>query len=53
MRKASDLAVADPELLAEAEKSKMDISAANGEQVQAIVSSIVHADPAIIARAKN
>ena len=53
LRNAFDLAVADPQFLAEAEKSKIEISVSSGEQVQQLVNSIVKSDPAVAAHAKE
>jgi hypothetical protein len=41
----------DPEFLAEAEKSKTDISAMTGEEAQKIAAATIKAAPAVRARA--
>jgi tripartite-type tricarboxylate transporter receptor subunit TctC len=53
LRRAFDATVKDPEFLAEAEKSKMDILPMRGEDAQKIADSIVNTPPAIVARAKT
>jgi hypothetical protein len=52
LRAAFDKAMKDPALLAEAEKIQMDISWLGGEDSHRIASSIVNADPKVIARAR-
>jgi tripartite-type tricarboxylate transporter receptor subunit TctC len=52
LRRAFDATMKDPEFLAEAEKSQMDILPMSGEDAQKIADSIVNTPPAIIARAK-
>ena len=53
LRKAFDQVVKDPELLAEAKKSKQDISPMSGEEVQKVVNSIVDTPKEVIDRAKT
>jgi len=53
LRRAFDRAIKDEKLLAEADKMQIDISPVGGEESQRISDSIVNADPAIIARAKD
>src|SRR5262249_55212902 len=52
LRRAFDATMKDPAFLADAEKSKMDISAMTGEESQVIADSIVNTGPDVIARAK-
>jgi len=51
LRRAFDQAMRDPEFLAEAEKSKTDISAMTGEEAQKIAAATINAAPAVRARA--
>ena len=53
LRRAFDAAMKDPELLADAAKSKIDIDAMRGEEAQKIADAIVDASPAVIARARE
>lgn len=53
LRRAFDAVVKDPDFLAEAAKSSMDISPATGEASQKIAEAIVTAPPDVIARAKQ
>lgn len=53
LRRAFDAAIGDPELIAEAQKSKLDISPMRGEEAQTIADGIVAASPAVIARARE
>ncbi len=53
LRKAFDQVVKDPELLAEAKKSKQDMSPMSGEDVQKVVNSIVDTPKEVIERAKT
>ena len=53
LRRAFDAAIKDPELLADAAKSKIDIDAMRGEDAQKIADGIVDASPAVIARARE
>jgi tripartite-type tricarboxylate transporter receptor subunit TctC len=52
LRRAFDATVKDPEFLAEAAKSQMDIVPMSGEEAQKIADSIVNTPPEIVARAK-
>jgi tripartite-type tricarboxylate transporter receptor subunit TctC len=52
LRRAFDSTMKDRELLAEAEKSGMDITPASGEEAQKIAASIVDAPTAVVARAR-
>ena len=53
LRRAFDAAMKDPELIADAGKSQMDLSAMRGEDAQKIADGIVNASPAVIARARE
>ena len=52
LRRAFDEMVKDPEFLAEAGKTKMDISPSSGEDAQKIAESMLNMPPKIIQRAK-
>jgi tripartite-type tricarboxylate transporter receptor subunit TctC len=52
LRRAFDATMKDPEFLAEAEKSKMEMEPMSGEEAQKIADSIVNTPPPIVARAK-
>jgi tripartite-type tricarboxylate transporter receptor subunit TctC len=52
LRRAFDAAMRDPELLAEAQASLMDITPEGGEEAQRIAASIVDTPAGIVARAK-
>lgn len=52
LRRAFDATVKDPEFLAEAKKSHMEILPMPGEEAQKIADSIVNTPPGIVARAK-
>jgi tripartite-type tricarboxylate transporter receptor subunit TctC len=52
LRRAFDATMKDPEFLAEAEKSQMDIVPMTGGESQKIADSIVNTPPEIVARAK-
>jgi tripartite-type tricarboxylate transporter receptor subunit TctC len=53
LRRAFDEAIKDPALLAEAEKSKMEIQSMRGEDAQKIADSIVNTPPDVIAHARD
>ena len=53
LRRAFDAAMKDPELLADAAKSKIDIQAMRGEDAQKIADGIADASPAVITRARE
>jgi tripartite-type tricarboxylate transporter receptor subunit TctC len=53
LRRAFDAAIKDPELIADAAKSQMDLSPMRGEDAQKIADGIVNATPAVIARARE
>jgi tripartite-type tricarboxylate transporter receptor subunit TctC len=52
LRRAFDATMKDPEFLAEAEKSQMEMEPMSGEEAQKIADSIVNTPPAVVARAK-
>jgi tripartite-type tricarboxylate transporter receptor subunit TctC len=52
LRRAFDQMVKDPEFLAEAGKTKMDISPSSGEEAQKVAESMLNMPPKIIQRAK-
>jgi hypothetical protein len=52
LRRAFDATMTDPDFLADANRSKLDISAIDGETLQTIAQGIVATPPAIIAKAK-
>ena len=51
MRRAFDATMKDPEFLAEAAKSKTDISPMTGEEAQKIAEDTINAPPDVLARA--
>src|SRR5438445_1371555 len=53
LRRAFDAAMKDPEFLAEAEKSKTDISAMTGEEAQKIAEATINAPAEVRARASK
>ena len=53
LRRAFDAAMADPAVKAEAERSRVEIDAMRGEEVQESVLQILRAPAAVIARAKS
>jgi tripartite-type tricarboxylate transporter receptor subunit TctC len=53
LRRAFDAAMKDPELLADAAKSKIDVEPMRGEDAQKIADGIANASPAVIARARD
>ncbi|MDF2115443.1 tripartite tricarboxylate transporter substrate-binding protein [Roseiarcaceae bacterium H3SJ34-1] len=52
LRTAFDTMMKDPMFLAEADKTKMDISPSSGAQAQAVAESMLAASPEVLARAK-
>jgi tripartite-type tricarboxylate transporter receptor subunit TctC len=52
LRRAFDATMRDPEFLADADKSQMDIVPMSGEDAQKIADAIVNTPPAVVARAK-
>jgi tripartite-type tricarboxylate transporter receptor subunit TctC len=53
LRKAFAMALSDPELLAEAEKLRIEITAQSGEDVQRVVESAYASTPAVIERLRR
>ena len=53
LRRAFDAAMTDPALLEEAARSRMEIEAMRGEDVQAVVHRILRAPASVIARART
>ncbi len=52
LRRAFDQLMADPEFLADAEQTRMDISPTSGEDAQKLAASMLATPPGVIARAK-
>ena len=52
LRRAFDATMKDPQFLAEAAKTAMDISATRGEEAQKVAEEIANTPPAVLARAK-
>ena len=53
LRAAFDAAVKDPDLLAEAEKAKMDIKVLTGDQLTALIHEVTSLEGALLERAKK
>jgi tripartite-type tricarboxylate transporter receptor subunit TctC len=53
LRKAFEATMKDPELLAEAEKMRIDVEWSTGEAVQALVAKMYETPPAVIERVKK
>ncbi len=53
LRRAFDATMKDPEFLAEAAKTKMDIAASTGEDSQAVATSLVNTEKEVVMRAKE
>ncbi|HEV8344384.1 MAG TPA: tripartite tricarboxylate transporter substrate-binding protein [Candidatus Binatia bacterium] len=53
LREAYAKALKDPELLAEAKKSRMDVEATSGEELESLVKEIFDAPPEVLERAKK
>ncbi len=53
VRRAFDQAVKDPELLAEAKKSSLDVEPMSGEELEGIVNGLFKLEPALIAKWKD
>ena len=53
LRRAFDQAMKDPELLAEAEKRKLDMDPLSGEEAQKIAAEIANTEPDVVAAAKS
>jgi hypothetical protein len=51
LRAAFDKMVADPVFRAEAERRKLEIDPTSGVELQGIVTRILNAEPAVVARA--
>jgi tripartite-type tricarboxylate transporter receptor subunit TctC len=52
LRRAFDTMMKDPQFLAEAGKTKMDISPSTGEEAQAVAESMLNAKPRVLERAR-
>ena len=52
LRRAFDAMMKDPDFLAEAAKTKMDISPSTGEQAQAVAEAMLSASPRVLERAR-
>ena len=52
LRRAFDQLMKDPEFIADAERSKMDLSPSSGEAAQKVAESMLSNTPRVIARAK-
>ena len=52
LRRAFDAALKDPALLAEADKSKIEIEPLSGEEVTALVKQVSATPPDVVARAR-
>jgi tripartite-type tricarboxylate transporter receptor subunit TctC len=53
LRRAFDATMKDPDFLAEAAKTKMDIAASRGEEAQEIANSLINTEPDVLKRAKE
>jgi tripartite-type tricarboxylate transporter receptor subunit TctC len=53
LRAAFDAAVKDPDLLAEAEKAKMELKVLSGEQLTALINEVTSLEGALLERAKK
>jgi hypothetical protein len=53
LRRAFDLAMKDPELLAEAQKQKMDVDPESGENLEKLATRILDQPPEVLARVKK
>jgi tripartite-type tricarboxylate transporter receptor subunit TctC len=53
LRRAFELALKDPDLLAEAKKTHTDISPSSGKEAQEVATEIVSTQPEIVALAKK
>jgi tripartite-type tricarboxylate transporter receptor subunit TctC len=53
LRDAHAKAMADPELLAEAKKGKMEVEPVSGEELQKLAEKMINQPPAVIARVKK
>ena len=53
LREAYAQSIKDPELLAEAKKSRMDVDPSTGEELQALLNEILNQPPEVIERVKK
>jgi tripartite-type tricarboxylate transporter receptor subunit TctC len=53
LRRAFDATMKDPEFLADAQRQGMEISATTGEELQQLVTRIVHAPPAVLEKIRQ
>jgi hypothetical protein len=53
LREAYVQSIKDPELLAEAKKSRMDVDPSTGEELQALLNEILYQPPEVIERVKK
>ena len=53
LREAYVKAMSNPELLAEAKKSRMDVEPVTGEQLQALAKRVMNQPPAVIKRVRK
>jgi tripartite-type tricarboxylate transporter receptor subunit TctC len=53
LREAYVQSIKDPELLAEAKKSRMDVDPSTGEELQALLNEILNQPPEVIERVKK
>jgi hypothetical protein len=53
LRGAFDQALKDPELLAEAKKSRMDVDPSSGESLEKLANQVLSQPPEVIARVKK
>jgi tripartite-type tricarboxylate transporter receptor subunit TctC len=53
LREAYVQSIRDPELLAEAKKSRMDVDPSTGEELQTLLNEILNQPPEVIERVKK
>lgn len=53
LRRAFDATMKDPEFMASSEKQQLEVSPLRGEELQEIVTAMVHASPEVLERAKQ
>jgi hypothetical protein len=53
LREAYVQSIRDPELLAEAKKSRMDVDPSTGEELQGLLNEILNQPPEVIERVKK
>jgi hypothetical protein len=53
LREAYVQSIRDPELLAEAKKSRMDVDPSTGEELQGLLNEILNQPPQVIERVKK